>query len=212
MSILLSIMARSKHQFFKCNRVGFTNLGREVPQANICPTVTGLQSLNDALVGTDRISSTPLPAAYRIAITQITWLYVVLLPPQLFHVLKAMTIPATMLAAYIILGIALIGSEIENPFGYDVNDLPLDAFCDQIQEDLAIIMSKPKQDLDDFVKRGDNKLLWPVSRAGYIEWAERGEGDIRQALGRRPEWVFRRRKAGRRGRTVDMMDTVHEEV
>jgi putative membrane protein len=167
-----------------------------------------LQTFNDVLSGTDRILNTPLPAAYRIAITQITWLYIILLPPQMWDKLKWLTIPATILAAYIILGLALIGAEIENPFGYDVNDLPLDAYCEQIQEDLMLISSKPKVSTEELYKSRGNMVLYPVSHAGYDDWMERDEGEIRETLARRPEWNFRRRKGNR----VGTMDTVREEV
>lgn len=37
--------------------------------------------------------------------------------------------PAQALASFALLGILGIGWEIENPFGFDDNDLPLDDFC-----------------------------------------------------------------------------------
>lgn len=40
------------------------------------------------------------------------------------------TIPGMGLACMALLGILAIGWEIENPFGYDDNDLPQDDFCD----------------------------------------------------------------------------------
>jgi putative membrane protein len=65
-----------------------------------------LTTMNDVLTGTDRILSTPLPIAYSIAIAQITWVYILLLPFQLYNSLGFVTIPASIFAAYIILGIA----------------------------------------------------------------------------------------------------------
>jgi putative membrane protein len=65
-----------------------------------------LTAFNDVLTGTDRILSTPLPIAYSIAIGQITWVYILLLPFQLYKSLGWVTIPASIFAAYIILGIA----------------------------------------------------------------------------------------------------------
>jgi predicted membrane chloride channel (bestrophin family) len=65
-----------------------------------------LTTFNDVLTGTDRILSTPLPIAYSIAIGQITWVYILLLPFQLYKSLGWVTIPASIFAAYIILGIA----------------------------------------------------------------------------------------------------------
>jgi hypothetical protein len=77
----------------------------------------------------DRVLATPLPIAYSIAISQITWVYVMLLPFQLWDDLRWITIPGCIFAAYIIIGLASIGREIENPFGHDVNDLPLEAIA-----------------------------------------------------------------------------------
>ncbi|KAM0802884.1 Bestrophin, RFP-TM, chloride channel-domain-containing protein, partial [Usnea florida] len=81
--------------------------------------MANLASLNETLAGTERVVNTPLPLAYSIAISQITWTYVLALPFQLWDSLHWVTIPGTVVGAYIILGIAAIGREIEDPFGYD---------------------------------------------------------------------------------------------
>jgi putative membrane protein len=85
-------------------------------------------------------------------------------------------------AAYIILGLATIGSEIENPFGQDVNDLPLDTYCRQIALELDIMTSTPAPKVDDFMTRPDNLVLFPLSQNGYSEWKARSVEDIRAAL------------------------------
>jgi len=50
----------------------------------------------DCLTGMERVLATPLPLAYRIAISQITWIYVLTLPFQLVTYLGWVTIPATL--------------------------------------------------------------------------------------------------------------------
>jgi putative membrane protein len=145
------------------------------------PVVNGITMLNDILGGTERILNTPLPLAYRIVISQITWLYVLALPFQLYAI-KWKMIPATLAAAYIILGLALIGTHIENPFGHDVNDLPLDTYCEHIAHDVDVISSRPAPMTKIFTKNGGNKPLWPLSRSGYEVWIKRGESQIREAL------------------------------
>lgn len=145
-------------------------------------SLNALTTMNDVLTGTDRILNTPLPIAYSIAIGQITWVYILLLPFQLLKSLGWITIPASCFAAYIILGIALIGREIENPFGTDVNDLPLDAFCDALRKDIDIIMAKAPPATDDFVGSDANQVLFPLSEGGAGEWRERSVEDIREAL------------------------------
>ncbi|KAG6007734.1 hypothetical protein E4U21_005573 [Claviceps maximensis] len=143
---------------------------------------TLLSQVNDILNGVDRILNTPMPLAYSIALAQITWVYILVLPFQLVNSLQWVTIPATIFAAYIILGLALIGREIENPFGEDVNDLPLDNFCDQIRRDIDIIMSQSPRVINEAVKRDDNEVLYPLSRLGYSALAARSADDIKSLL------------------------------
>ncbi len=45
-------------------------------------------------------------------------------------------IVVTGLVTFVMLGIEEIGVEIEDPFGVDDNDLPLEAFCATIERDL----------------------------------------------------------------------------
>ncbi|KAG6005249.1 hypothetical protein E4U54_000373 [Claviceps lovelessii] len=141
-----------------------------------------LSQINDILNGVDRVLNTPLPLAYSIAIAQITWVYILVLPFQLVDRLKWVTIPATIFAAYIILGLAFIGREIENPFGKDVNDLPLDSFCMQIRQDIDVIMSQSPHLMDEVVKRDDNEVLYPLSRLGYGALASKSVDEIRSLL------------------------------
>ncbi|KAB2578012.1 Bestrophin/UPF0187 [Lasiodiplodia theobromae] len=142
--------------------------------------------LNDVLAGTERVLTTPLPIAYTIAISQIAWLYVLLLPFQLWESLQWVTIPGTIAAAYIILGFEAIGREIENPFGNDVNDLPLDDYCNQLAAEIDIIASTPAPKPEQFIKRQDNLVLFPFSPNGYGAWAARSVGQIRERLRSRP--------------------------
>lgn len=141
-----------------------------------------LALLNDVLTGTERVLTTPLPIAYSIAISQITWVYVFLLPFQLYQTLKWITIPATVAAGYIILGLLFIGREVENPFGQDVNDLPMELYCAQIASEIDIIASKEKQKSSEWIESIDNKVLWPLSQSGWNVWMQRGKDKLREGL------------------------------
>ncbi|GMF70152.1 unnamed protein product [Aspergillus oryzae] len=72
--------------------------------------------------------------------------------------------------------------EIENPFGQDVNDLPLDTYCRQIALELDIITATPAPRVDDFTVRDDNLVLYPLSMDGYNDWKDRSVEEIRAAL------------------------------
>jgi len=163
-------------------------------------SLNALNTMNDVLTGTDRILNTPLPIAYSIAISQITWVYILLLPFQLYTSLGWITIPASVFAAYIILGIAYIGREIEDPFGDDVNDLPLDAYCKQIRRDVDVIMSKVPPTFAQTVGHTDNQLLYPLSHMGSAGWAEKSVDEIRAALAAKPGLEYRGDVTARHGR------------
>jgi hypothetical protein len=160
--------------------------------------VTSLAALTDTQASAERVLTTPLPIGYNILISQIVLLYVYLLPFQLWPALHWVTIPGTIAAAYIIVGLAAIGNELENPFGNDVNDLPLDSYCMELAKELDTLTSMPAPRFSQVLRGGnggggkeggmggllsdENKVLWPLSSSGYGEWVNRSESDIRSAL------------------------------
>ncbi|KAF2714198.1 UPF0187-domain-containing protein [Pleomassaria siparia CBS 279.74] len=144
--------------------------------------ITSIVQLNEVLVGTERVLQTPLPVAYSISFSQITWVYVLMLPFQLWDALRWVTIPGCILAAYIILGIAAIGREVENPFGLDVNDLPLEAYCEELEMDIDTITATPPPQPAQFMRNLQNMPLYPLSNRSFTSWQRHSKQDIRDAL------------------------------
>ncbi|KAI6778849.1 uncharacterized protein J7T54_000505 [Emericellopsis cladophorae] len=167
-----------------------------------------LALLNDCMTGCERVLNTPLPLAYAIAISQITWVYVLLLPFQLYSLLDWVAIPATVFASYIILGLLLIGGEIENPFGTDVNDLPLELYCEQIAHDMDVIASHEKRNPQDFVTSDANMPLYPASTAPMSVWMSRSEDKIRDALRNKPKKMFEMRRQRDAGKSVHQAENM----
>lgn len=102
---------------------------------------TLLNNLVDMLGTCERILRTPMPLAYAIHLKQLLLLYCLLLPFQVVDELKWWTAPAIGLVSFTLFGIEAIGVEIENPFGIDPNDLPLDAICDTIDRNIDDLIS-----------------------------------------------------------------------
>jgi len=145
--------------------------------------MTYLIGLTDVLTGVERVVNTPLPIAYSISISQITWAYCLALPFQLIGTLNWIAIPGTILAGYIILGIAQIGRELENPFGQDVNDLPLDAYCRELATDIDCLTAHPAPlNNEEWMKEGSAKLMWPFSSMEYRAWENKSVEEIRESL------------------------------
>jgi putative membrane protein len=88
-----------------------------------------LNQMVDALGGCERILKTPMPVAYAVHLKQLLLIYCLTLPFQLVADLTWWTSPTVALISFTLFGIEEIGIEIENPFGHDANDLPLDDIC-----------------------------------------------------------------------------------
>lgn len=83
-------------------------------------------TLVDATGACERIKRTPLPYSYNFYIKLFISAYLCILPFMLIDKYGYYTIVAEMLVTYALMGIEMIACEIEEPFGYDANDLPLD--------------------------------------------------------------------------------------
>lgn len=88
-----------------------------------------LDTMVDVLGACERILKTPIPLAYQIHLQQILLLYCLILPFQLINNLEGLTGFVVGIISFTLLGIEEIARQIENPFGYDDNDLELDAIC-----------------------------------------------------------------------------------
>lgn len=84
----------------------------------------------------ERILRTPMPFAYVVHIRQLLLLYLVSLPFVVVPTLGWLAPPAVAFIAMGLLGIEEIGVEIEEPFGTDPNDLPIEAMCATIERDV----------------------------------------------------------------------------
>lgn len=102
--------------------------------------LTSMQQLINLLIdmvgGCERILKTPIPHSYNIHLQQFLFFYCLLLPFQSIESLKWVTIPFVTIVSYVLYGIEAIASEIENPFGLDENDLPLDHICQNINQNI----------------------------------------------------------------------------
>ncbi|MCY7359622.1 MAG: hypothetical protein LH609_19620 [Rudanella sp.] len=73
----------------------------------------------------ERIKSTPIPFSYNLFIKIFIVFYIMIMPFSVITEYGYLTIPAVMLVSYILVGLELIGEEIEGPFGLERNNLPL---------------------------------------------------------------------------------------
>ena len=83
-------------------------------------------------------------------------MYCFLLPFGLVDSIGFMTPFVVAIVAYAFFGLDALGDEIEEPFGLDANDLPLDAICRAIEINLRESL-------------GDEQIPAPLEAVGYCQ-------------------------------------------
>lgn len=91
--------------------------------------------------GAERILRTPVPLAYAHHIKTFLFLFCMTVPMALVEPMGLMSPIAAGIVAYGLFGIDEIGVEIEDPFGYDANDLPLDEIGEVVATDVAQMLA-----------------------------------------------------------------------
>jgi putative membrane protein len=91
------------------------------------------QQLMNVCGACEKIRATPLAASYRSLLRKGIAAYMVLLPWMLNDDIGWLTVPVVVLVAYAVVGLELIATDIEDPFGTDGDDLPLDGIVETIR-------------------------------------------------------------------------------
>lgn len=126
-------------------------MGRELGQCQrmgwIDPCLTAsidttLSSMTAVAASCERIKSTPIPFSYTLLLHRTAYLYCFLLPFGLVDTIGFMTPFVVAIVAYTFFGLDALGDEIEEPFGMEANDLPLDTLCRSIEINLLESLDK----------------------------------------------------------------------
>jgi ion channel-forming bestrophin family protein len=123
-------------------RSGHLNVNQLVAMTNMLDAIVG------AIAGCERILKTPIPLAYAIHLKQLLLIYCLFLPFQTVKDLGWMAVPVVSIVSFTLLGIEEIGVEIENPFGTDSNDLPLDTICETVLGNVEDLMRLSPESMD----------------------------------------------------------------
>lgn len=107
---------------------------------------SNLTALMDNLGGAERIVKTPVPFAYAQHIKGFLFIFCFTLPFVLAEPVGRWNLVASAAVAYALFGIEEIGVEIEDPFGDDPNDLPIDTMelgLKKVTEDMVNVAQSP---------------------------------------------------------------------
>ncbi len=91
--------------------------------------------------GCERIRNTPIAGSYRAFSIKSLSVYLLALPWGLAHDLGFVTVPICMIIAYVMVGLEAIADHVEQPFGYDLDDLDLERLCKVIDTTTAELLN-----------------------------------------------------------------------
>ena len=100
-------------------------------------SITGeITSFTDNCGACERIKKTPIPFSYSDFIKKFIFTYIMNLPFTWAFELKYLIIPIIGFVLFVFASIEILAEEIEDPFGWDANDLPLDSICETIRKNV----------------------------------------------------------------------------
>ncbi len=95
-----------------------------------------LVSLSQVQASCERIKHTPLPFPYNLLLHRTIYLFCILLPFAMAEPLGWLTPVFTAIVSYTFLGLDEIGDDLEDPFGFDENDLPCNAILRTVEREV----------------------------------------------------------------------------
>jgi putative membrane protein len=121
-------------------RVNLLYRGKRISGEQMILLNDELRSFLDICGACERIKNTPIPYSYSSFIKKFIFLYIITLPLGLVATLGMVTIPVVMFIFYVLASLELIAEEIEDPFGKDSNDLPMERLCETIRKNTKEIL------------------------------------------------------------------------
>merc|ERR1712113_313434 len=94
-----------------------------------------IRALEGAIAEAERLL-TPMPLMYILHIRTFLFVYLLGLPFVLVTDLGRLMVLAVALASYLLIGLENTAVKLENPFGLDSSDLPIDLYCLEVARDL----------------------------------------------------------------------------
>ncbi|GAB1542210.1 bestrophin family ion channel [Scytonema sp. NUACC21] len=122
-----------------------------------------VDDLVDILGGCERILKTPLPLIYAIKLRQLVLIYCLVLPLEIASYLTWWTGLVIAFVSFTLLSIEQIGSEIEEPFGHDPNDLPLNGICNTMQRNVEELIRLAPSEIRDWHLLGVHRRNSPTA-------------------------------------------------
>lgn len=101
-----------------------------------------LNTIVTAYGNLETIHLTPLPIASLIHLKQVMALFGIVLPFGVVAEMGWFAIPITATIMFTLYGIEAIGAQLEDPFGYDRNDIKVDAIVEDLRVETSVLLEE----------------------------------------------------------------------
>jgi ion channel-forming bestrophin family protein len=99
-----------------------------------------LKDFIDLIGACERIKNTPIPYSYMMYVKKFIVIYIATLPFGFVTASGYFTVPIVLIITFVLMSVELIAEEIEDPFGRDLNDLPMNELAVKIKDDVKEIL------------------------------------------------------------------------
>ena len=127
------LMFKKIHEHYKLNIIS----GDELIVLN-----NEIQSFTDICGACERIKNTPIPYSYSSFIKKFIFFFIMSLPFSYVIVLSLWAVPVVVFVFYVLVSLEMIAEEIEDPFGNDANDLPMEKITTSISTHIDEIFNR----------------------------------------------------------------------
>ncbi len=118
------------------NRITQLNKAGKISNEDVIRLDNNLNKLLDSIGACERIKSTPIPYSYSLFIKKFIFIYVITLPLAFVSVFGYWSAFIATFIFYILVSMEILAEEIEDPFGKDDNDLPMDELAEKIKSNM----------------------------------------------------------------------------
>jgi len=130
-----------------------------------------LNTLTDAYGRMETIRLTPIPVALLIHQKQVLLLFGCVLPFAMVDDMGWWAVPIVVLVMFTLYGIDGIGSQLEDPFGFDRNDIKMDVLVEDVREEIEVLVAEWKRAVESGGEMFISKIGGAIRRGNGLQIA-----------------------------------------
>lgn len=113
---------------------------QELTEVELLTLDTNLKTFSDIIGACERIKNTPIPFSYSSFLKKFIFIFVTTIPLSFVSDFEYFSTLIAMFIFYVLVSMEILAEEIEDPFGKDENDLPIESLSQKIKDNVQEII------------------------------------------------------------------------